>query len=165
VIFTYTQKWLLHPVEKHGVVIGRKMILSQKYWLFDSVLLEFPEISMKNFQNLGNNHIIDLFFTQFFFKNSFDCRIFSHPNVLPVIGCCNSPPNLVVISQYMPWGSLYTLLHEGARVTVDTALALRLAVDVSRAMAFLHSLERIIPQFHLNSHHIMVYLLVILFLI
>ena len=29
-------------------------------------------------------------------------RIFSHPNVLPVIGCCNSPPNLVVISQYMP---------------------------------------------------------------
>ena len=31
-------------------------------------------------------------------------RIFSHPNVLPVIGCCNSPPNLVVISQYMPVG-------------------------------------------------------------
>lgn len=57
----------------------------------------------------------------------------------------------------MPWGSLYTLLHEGARVTVDTALALRLAVDVARAMSFLHSLERIIPQFHLNSHHIMVY--------
>jgi len=83
-------------------------------------------------------------------------RIFSHPNVLPVIGCCNSPPNLVVISQYMPWGSLYTLLHEGARVTVDTALALRLAVDVARAMSFLHSLERIIPQFYLNSHHIMV---------
>lgn len=75
---------------------------------------------------------------------------------MPVIGCCNSPPNLVVISQYMPWGSLYTLLHEGARVTVDTALALRLAVDVARAMAFLHSLERIIPQFYLNSHHIMV---------
>ncbi|XP_050419991.1 integrin-linked protein kinase [Adelges cooleyi] len=83
-------------------------------------------------------------------------RIFSHPNVLPVIGCCNSPPNLVVISQYMPWGSLYTLLHEGARVTVDTALALRLAVDVARAMAFLHSLERIIPQFFLNSYHIMI---------
>ena len=35
------------------------------------------------------------------------CRIFSHPNVMPVIGCCNSPPNLVVISQLMPIGSLY----------------------------------------------------------
>lgn len=26
-------------------------------------------------------------------------RIFSHPNILPVIGACNAPPNLVVISQ------------------------------------------------------------------
>lgn len=83
-------------------------------------------------------------------------RIFSHPNVLPVIGCCNSPPNLVVINQHMPWGSLYTLLHEGTGVVVDTAAALRLAVDVARGMAFLHSLERIIPQYHLNSRHIMI---------
>lgn len=29
-------------------------------------------------------------------------RIFSHPNILPVIGCCNQ--KLVVISQYMPLG-------------------------------------------------------------
>lgn len=56
----------------------------------------------------------------------------------------------------MPWGSLYTLLHEGTGVVVDTAAALRLAVDVARGMAFLHSLERIIPQYHLNSRHIMV---------
>ena len=34
-------------------------------------------------------------------------RIFSHPNVMPVIGCCNAPPNLVVISQFMPVGSLF----------------------------------------------------------
>ncbi|XP_034255089.1 integrin-linked protein kinase [Thrips palmi] len=83
-------------------------------------------------------------------------RIFSHPNVMPVIGCCNSPPNLVVINQHMPWGSLYTLLHEGTGVVVDTAAALRLAVDVARGMAFLHSLERIIPQYHLNSRHVMI---------
>lgn len=83
-------------------------------------------------------------------------RIFSHPNILPVIGCCNSPPNLVVINQYMPWGSLYTLLHEGTGVVVDAAQALRFAVDVARGMAFLHSLERIIPQYHLNSRHIMI---------
>lgn len=40
-------------------------------------------------------------------------RIFSHPNVLPVIGCCCHPPSLIVINQYMPYGSLYTVLHEG----------------------------------------------------
>lgn len=83
-------------------------------------------------------------------------RIFSHPNVLPVVGCCNSPPNLVVINQYMAWGSLYTLLHEGTGVVVDTVQALRFALDVARGMAFLHSLERIIPEYHLNSRHIMI---------
>jgi Glycine/D-amino acid oxidases (deaminating) len=83
-------------------------------------------------------------------------RIFSHPNVLPVVGCCNSPPNLVVINQYMAWGSLYTLLHEGTGVVVDTVQALRFALDVARGMAFLHSLERIIPEYHLSSRHIMV---------
>ncbi|XP_065210633.1 integrin-linked protein kinase-like [Planococcus citri] len=83
-------------------------------------------------------------------------RIFSHPNILPVIGCCNSPPNLIVINQYMPWGSLYTLLHEGTGVVVDAAHTLRFAVDVARGMAYLHSLERIVPQYQLNSRHVMI---------
>ena len=30
-------------------------------------------------------------------------RIFSHPNVLPVIGCSNSPPDLVVIRNNNIW--------------------------------------------------------------
>ena len=48
-------------------------------------------------------------------------------------------------------------LHEGGGgIVVDTAQALRFAVDVARGMAFLHSLERIIPQYHLNSRHVMV---------
>ncbi|XP_077863139.1 scaffold protein ILK-like, partial [Saccoglossus kowalevskii] len=41
-------------------------------------------------------------------------RIFSHPNILPVLGCCNHPPNLLVLNEYMPFGSLYNVLHEGA---------------------------------------------------
>ncbi|XP_046390679.1 integrin-linked protein kinase [Ischnura elegans] len=95
-------------------------------------------------------------------------RIFSHPNVLPVVGCCNSPPRLVVISQYLPHGSLYSLLHDAVNINtgdpsqpprppvVDTATALRFATDVARGMAFLHTLERIIPQYHLNSKHVMI---------
>ncbi|KAK9499652.1 hypothetical protein O3M35_002659 [Rhynocoris fuscipes] len=83
-------------------------------------------------------------------------RIFSHPNVLPVIGCCNVPPNLIVVNQHMPWGSLYSLLHEGAGVVVDSAQALRFAADVARGMAFLHSLERITPTYYLNSRHVMI---------
>lgn len=43
----------------------------------------------------------------------FPFRIFSHPNVLPVIGAVNDSKNLVVLSQYLPFGSLYNVLHEG----------------------------------------------------
>ena len=84
-------------------------------------------------------------------------RIFSHPNVLPVLGCVNQPPRLATVSQYMPRGSLHRLLHGGTGVVVDTARALRLALDVARAMAFLHGLERQNRcRFYLNSKHVMV---------
>lgn len=91
-------------------------------------------------------------------------RIFSHPNILPVVGCCVSPPSLVVISQYMAWGSLYGLLHSsggGAAprgVVLDAGAAVRLASDVARGMAFLHSLQKdkTIPTYYLTSKHIMI---------
>lgn len=127
--------------------------------MFVIVHPELREILMKNIQNLGkklnscNLFLIFLYTLNFFF---FSNRIFSHPNILPVIGCCNSPPSLIVINQYMSLGSLYTLLHEGTGVIVDVAHTLRFAVDIVRGMAYLHSLERIVPQYQLNSKHIMV---------
>jgi len=88
-------------------------------------------------------------------------RIFSHPNVMPVIGCCNAPPNLVVISQFMPVGSLFQVLHEqdgldGGGFVVDSHRALQFAIDVAKGMAYLHSLDRHMPRFHLNSKHVMI---------
>ena len=83
-------------------------------------------------------------------------RIFSHPNVMPVIGCCNSPPNLVVISQYVQIGSLYQVLHEGSGLVVDATAAIQFAIDVAKGMAFLQSLDRQLPRYYLNSRHVMV---------
>jgi len=85
-------------------------------------------------------------------------RIFSHSNILPVIGACNSPPDLVVISQYMRFGSLYNVLHQSTNITVDTAQALRFAYDIVKGMAYFHNLERVPNYYYLNSHHVMVIL-------
>lgn len=63
----------------------------------------------------------------------------------------------------MPRGSLHELLHSAAGVIVDTAQAVRFALDIARGMSFLHSLERIIPEYFLNTYHVMVSFLLNLF--
>lgn len=144
----------------------------------------------------------------------FSCSIFSHPNVLPVLGACQCPPapHPIVVSHWMPYGSLYNVLHEetsecweGTRghsrglsalgkllllvlgvavppwrrccaerglqshapracppltlpadFVVDQMQAVKFAFDIARGMAFLHTLEPLIPRHHLNSRSIMV---------
>nr|XP_020647611.1 integrin-linked protein kinase isoform X2 [Pogona vitticeps] len=85
-------------------------------------------------------------------------RIFSHPNVLPVLGACQSPPapHPIIITHWMPYGSLYNVLHEGTNFVVDQAQAVKFALDVARGMAFLHTLEPLIPRHYLNSRSIMI---------
>ncbi|XP_064636791.1 integrin-linked protein kinase-like isoform X2 [Lineus longissimus] len=83
-------------------------------------------------------------------------RIFNHPNILPVLGACNQPPNLVVISQFMPYGSLFNVLHEETGIVVDQNQALRFAIDIARGMEFLHTLDPAIPNIYLTSKHVMV---------
>lgn len=84
-------------------------------------------------------------------------RIFSHPNVLPVVGCCNSPPNLVVISQYLSYGSLYNVLHhDQSNIVLDTAQSFRWALDICKAMSFLHSLNKPVNNLYLSSKHVMI---------
>ncbi|XP_064607588.1 integrin-linked protein kinase-like isoform X2 [Liolophura sinensis] len=83
-------------------------------------------------------------------------RIFNHPNILPVLACANQPPNLVILSQFMPFGSLFNVLHGETGIVVDQNQALRFALDIARGMEFLHSLEPMIPNFHLTSKHVMI---------
>lgn len=76
--------------------------------------------------------------------------------MLPVVGCCNSPPNLVVITQYLPHGSLFNMLHQESNIVVETAQVLKFALDIAKGMAFIHSLERLVPNLYLSSKHVMV---------
>lgn len=90
-------------------------------------------------------------------------RIFSHPNILPIIGCTNDSPNLITVSQYMEYGSLYHVLHEQNRLVIDYSQALKFAIDICRGMAFLHTLDlNSIERFYLNSRHIYVNIFIFL---
>jgi len=87
-------------------------------------------------------------------------RIFSHQNLLPALGAVNKaePPTLAIVAQYMPLGSLYSVLHEGRGIpVVDHAAILNFAVDIARGMKFLHDLQRqSAPKFNLNPRHIVI---------
>ncbi|VDL70010.1 unnamed protein product [Nippostrongylus brasiliensis] len=54
-------------------------------------------------------------------------RIFAHSNICPVLAAANQPPNLVVISQFMPFGSLYNVLHEQSLVDEELTAKLSMA--------------------------------------
>ena len=82
-------------------------------------------------------------------------RVFSHPNVLPVMGVANTPKCLATISPLAAIGSLYNVLHEST-VTVDHARAILFAVDIANGISFLHALEPLIPRLHISSKHIMI---------
>lgn len=83
-------------------------------------------------------------------------RIFSHPNVLPVIGAVNDHKDLIVLSQHMQYGSLFNILHEGTGIIVDQEQGIKFAMDIARGMEYLHSLDQLIPRLYLKSTHIMV---------
>jgi len=83
-------------------------------------------------------------------------RIFSHPNILPVINAVTKQPNLMVISQFMPYGSLYNILHEGTGIVVDQTQAVKFALDIAKGMAYFHSLEPLIQRYTLTSYHIVI---------
>jgi hypothetical protein len=40
-----------------------------------------------------------------------------HPNVVLFMGACTQPPNLSIITQFVPRGSLFKLLHRRARAS------------------------------------------------
>ncbi|KAL5971439.1 hypothetical protein TSMEX_000771 [Taenia solium] len=108
------------------------------------------------------------------FKEEFPrLRIFNHPNILPVLAIFNATPRLCLISEFMPFGSLYSLLHPLPQShqqqqhldehghpqpppVVSLRQALRFALDIAKAMEFLHSPELKVPNFRLNSRHVLV---------
>ncbi|XP_041455144.1 integrin-linked protein kinase-like [Lytechinus variegatus] len=83
-------------------------------------------------------------------------RIFSHPNIHPVLGCVNQPPNLVVLSETLQHGSLFHVLHEASGIVVDHGQMVSFALDIARGMSFLHAMDPLIPRYYLNSKNIMI---------
>ncbi|KAJ3690817.1 hypothetical protein LUZ61_019981 [Rhynchospora tenuis] len=60
-----------------------------------------------------------------------------HKNVVQFIGACTKPPSLCIVTEFMAGGSVYDYLHKQRGVFKPPAL-LRVAIDVSKGMNYLH---------------------------
>ncbi|KOM51699.1 hypothetical protein LR48_Vigan09g035800 [Vigna angularis] len=60
-----------------------------------------------------------------------------HKNVVKFVGACTKPPNLYLVTEYMPGGSMFDFLHK-QKTALALPCLLKVAIDVSEGMKYLH---------------------------
>ncbi|CAE7406535.1 unnamed protein product [Symbiodinium natans] len=64
-------------------------------------------------------------------------RSLNHPRLVGFIGACLQPPNLCIVTEFMPGGSLHHLLHK-ARTPLTLGTQSKMAIQVCEGVDFLH---------------------------
>ncbi|GAB4855422.1 Serine/threonine-protein kinase edr1 [Ancistrocladus abbreviatus] len=65
-------------------------------------------------------------------------RRLRHPNVVMFMGAVTRPPNLSIVTEFLPRGSLYRILHR-PNCQIDEKRRIKMALDVARGMNCLHT--------------------------
>eukprot|EP00884_Botryococcus_braunii_P009129 jgi/Botrbrau1/18217/Bobra.53_1s0074.1 len=79
-----------------------------------------------------------------------------HPNVVLFMGAITQPPHLSIVTQFVPRGSLFRLLHRTPNVVLDDKRKLRMAMDIARGMNYLHSCKPPVIHRDLKSPNLLV---------
>ncbi|KAG6496517.1 hypothetical protein ZIOFF_044384 [Zingiber officinale] len=84
-------------------------------------------------------------------------RSLRHPNILLFMGAVTEPPNLSIVTEYLPRGSLYILLHKNVtKETLDERRRLSMAFDAAEGMNYLHKCNPPIVHRDLKSPNLLV---------
>ncbi|GFY96069.1 protein kinase superfamily protein [Actinidia rufa] len=80
-----------------------------------------------------------------------------HPNVVLFMGVVTQRPHLSIVTEYLPRGSLYRLMHRpDAGESMDQRRRLRMALDVAKGINYLHNLSPPIVHWDLKSPNLLV---------
>ncbi|KAJ7965834.1 Protein kinase superfamily protein [Quillaja saponaria] len=80
-----------------------------------------------------------------------------HPNVVLFMGAVTKRPHLSIVTEYLPRGSLYRLIHRPASGEIlDQRKRLRMALDVAKGINYLHNLNPPIVHWDLKSPNLLV---------
>ncbi|RDX80324.1 putative serine/threonine-protein kinase SIS8, partial [Mucuna pruriens] len=78
-----------------------------------------------------------------------------HPNVVLFMGAITRPPHFSILTEFLPRGSLYRLLHR-PNLQLDEKRRLRMALDVAKGMNYLHTSHPTIVHRDLKSPNLLV---------
>ncbi|CAH9119471.1 unnamed protein product [Cuscuta epithymum] len=80
-----------------------------------------------------------------------------HPNVVLFMGAVTKRPHLSIVTEYLPRGSLYRLIHRPANgEMMDQRRRLRMALDVAKGINYLHCLSPPVVHWDLKSPNLLV---------
>ncbi|KGN60414.2 serine/threonine-protein kinase CTR1 [Cucumis sativus] len=80
-----------------------------------------------------------------------------HPNVVLFMGAVTKRPHLSIVTEYLPRGSLYRLIHRPSYgELMDQRKRLRMALDVAKGINYLHCLNPPIVHWDLKSPNLLV---------
>ncbi|KAL3833546.1 hypothetical protein ACJIZ3_008282 [Penstemon smallii] len=82
-------------------------------------------------------------------------RRLRHPNVLLFMGAVCSEEKLAMVTEYLPRGSLFRVLHKNNQ-SLDIRRRIRMAIDVARGMNYLHHRNPPIVHRDLKSSNLLV---------
>ncbi|KAL4589989.1 hypothetical protein LXL04_002905 [Taraxacum kok-saghyz] len=78
-----------------------------------------------------------------------------HPNVVLFIGAVTRPPTLSIITEFLPRGSLYRIIHR-PHCQIDEKRRIKIALDVAKGMNCLHTSIPTIVHRDLKSPNLLV---------
>lgn len=80
-------------------------------------------------------------------------RTLNHRHIVKYIGCILEHPNLAVVTEYLPNGNLFDLLFM-QRVNLAALLRLRIGIQLSLAVAYMHSCDPTIIHRDLKTQNL-----------
>ncbi|GFH25143.1 mitogen activated protein kinase kinase kinase 3, partial [Haematococcus lacustris] len=78
-----------------------------------------------------------------------------HPNVVLFMGAVVQPPELAIVTEFVPRGSLFRLLHH-SKAVLDPSRRLTMAIDVTKGLTYLHRCKPTIVHRDLKSPNLLV---------
>ncbi|OIT39610.1 PREDICTED: serine/threonine-protein kinase EDR1 [Nicotiana attenuata] len=82
-------------------------------------------------------------------------RRLRHPNVVRFMGAITRPPHLSIITEFLPRGSLYRIIHR-PHCQIDERRRIKMALDVAKGMDCLHTSNPTIVHRDLKSPNLLV---------